>query len=1102
MTTGRDAEARARALTDHDANLLVQAAAGTGKTSLIAGRVCLMLAEGVSPRDIAAITFTEAAASELGARVRTYVEELLAGRTPRPLRAVLPDGPSAAQAAALALAADGLDSLTLATIHGFCQALIRGYAIEADLDPGAVVLDREAQPALFDQVFDEWLAARLGAAPLPDDPIVILSRQDPRGFHARLQILARLRGKHRTARPVTPDISTRPDIAFADAATDFLRMSQSHAEATTGRQWREDVERLAGFYAGAFEGAPSFEQLWTLAHAPQLRSMRGKTRDLARPREASAWSRIFATQDTATVERIAAAFDRLDIAYRTLSAAVAGTLMARLAEALDGMLAAYRDRKRAAALMDFDDLLELAARLLQRRPEVRDALAGRYRRLLVDEFQDTDPVQCDILFRLAGAAAVEDWRRVALRPGALFLVGDPQQSLFRFRGAEVATYGVAKTVLEGQPGAAVLTVSRNFRSVDAILQHVNRCFETPLNAPGQPGYVALEADRETARHDLPCAAKLTIASNAVDQMPDLREAEAARVAEVCALMIGALRLRDADGERLLRAGDIALLAPAATDLWRYERALRGRGLPFASEAGKALFDRQETQDMLALVRALADPTDTIAFGALLRGPLVGLTDEMLLDAAAALPQANDGAPGRLSIRTRLEDVPDGLLRGRLKVLQELRRRASLTTPAVVLAEAVERLGVRATLALRDPRLAAAADANLDELLARASGYGVRGLRRLAHDLQADWSGGVKAREGQPEAGDDAIEIVTVHRAKGREWPVVIPINGMGGRRRRDDMLHSPADDTLHWTIGEIESPDLAVALAAEDAAEARERTRLLYVACTRAEDLLIVPHVAAAGPASYSRAADLAFDRLPEFPLDRLGPSAATPVLDVEGAQDADAFAAEAAILAERSAPIHWRTPSEHDADRLETDEAVDDMLYGVEESVEPVEGGRVRGLILHKLMEEVLGEGLADTEEALGARARLLNEELATEADARALDAGELARTVRSTLALPEVAALRGRLVPETPVYGMVAGASADGDPVGGRADAIAFSGQQADVVVDWKSDLAPSDAQTEAHVDQLRLYLAATGAQLGLVVYMSLGWVRTVRPAATFPG
>ena len=186
----------------------------------------------------------------------------------------------------------------------------------------------------------------------------------------------------------------------------------------------------------------------------------------------------------------------------------------------------------------------------------------------------------------------------------------------------------------------------------------------------------------------------------------------------------------------------------------------------------------------------------------------------------------------------------------------------------------------------------------------------------------------------------------------------------------------------------------------------------------------------------------------------------------------------------------------------LEADEAVDDTMYGVEESVEPVEGGRVRGLILHKLMEEVLGEGLADTEEALHARARQLNADLASEADAHPLDAAELARTVRTTLGLPEVAAVRDRLVPEVPVYGTVAGASADGDPVGGRADAIAFSGRQADVVVDWKSDLAPSDAQTEAHVDQLRLYLAATGAQLGLVVYMSLGWVRTVRPAATFLG
>jgi ATP-dependent exoDNAse (exonuclease V) beta subunit len=422
---------------------------------------------------------------------------------------------------------------------------------------------------------------------------------------------------------------------------------------------------------------------------------------------------------------------------------------------------------------------------------------------------------------------------------------------------------------------------------------------------------------------------------------------------------------------------------------------------------------------------------------------------------------------------------------------------ALTTPAVLLAEASERLGVRATLALRDARIAAAADANLDELLARAGRYGVRGLRRLAHDLQADWSSGDRAREGQPDADENAIEIVTVHHAKGREWPVVIPINAMGTSRRRDPMLHSPADNLLYWKLGDIQSPELAAALAADDAANARERTRLLYVACTRAEDLLIVPHVATAGADAYSRAADLGFDRLPELPLDRLQGRAPPAKAPVDGAQDAATFAAEQAALQAAATPIRWRTPSAHDADRLESTEELSEGFYDLEDVVEPVAGGRIRGLILHKLMEEVLAEDLPDTLEALQARAGRLNDELASEADAQTLDAEELARTVLRTLALPEVAELRDRLVPEPPVYGMLA-TDAGADPVGGRADAIAFADGAPEVVVDWKSDQAPTDVQTDAHMDQLRLYLAVTGARRGLIVYMSLGFVRHVQPRA----
>jgi CRISPR-associated exonuclease Cas4 len=168
MTQLADHAARLRVLTDLDSTLLVEAAAGTGKTALIAGRLIMLLARGTEPGKIAAITFTELAASALSARVHRYVDDLLARRVPEPLQPALPNGLNAAQRRALSAAAGKLDELTIATIHAFCQTIICSYAVEADIDPGARVLDAVQATAAFDSVFEQWLKRRLnGPARLP-----------------------------------------------------------------------------------------------------------------------------------------------------------------------------------------------------------------------------------------------------------------------------------------------------------------------------------------------------------------------------------------------------------------------------------------------------------------------------------------------------------------------------------------------------------------------------------------------------------------------------------------------------------------------------------------------------------------------------------------------------------------------------------------------------------------------------------------------------------------------------------------------------------------------------------------------------------------------
>ena len=1095
-----DGPARLRILTDLGVTLLVEAAAGTGKTALMAGRLTMLLARDAEPGTIAAITFTELAASALSARVHRYVDELLAGRAPEPLRVALPEGLDADQRRSLSAAAGKLDELTTATIHAFCQTIISSYAVEADIDPGARILDAVQAAAVFDSVFEQWLKRRLNAPERPGDPIATLSRDDPRRIVGTLQELARFRLRYRGARTPPADLGGRPDIDLVDAVADFRRWISSQPGEPKTLELVGELETLANFYAGSFDSAPDFATLWRLAHPPRLSCMRRNSFDLHTPRRKSAWERVAGKEQGAHLnDEASACFECIDRCYRTLLGRIATALVVQLSAELDEVLDDYAAFKRAAAVLDFDDLLEKARALVRQHDDVRRALGQRYRHIFVDEFQDTDPIQTEILFRIATEVGAERWQDSILRPGALFMVGDPKQAIYRFRGADIGSYAQARATIERQWPDNIVQVTANFRSRPDILAHINHCFARPLSGDGQPGYVPLAPTLDGPDHDLPCAARITVDVPPDSRPAQIRDAEAEAVGDLCTRLIGNLLVRNEEGTIVpLTAGGIALLAPTGAELWRYERALELRGLPIASQAGKSLFRRQEVQDLLALARVLADAGDTLAFGALMRGPLVGLTEEELLDITAALPLHPDRAqaPPRFSLLTDLDHVAHPAARRTLAVLQDLRRRARATTPALLLAEAIERLAVRAILAAREGDRSARAAANVEALLERARPYGVRGLKKFVRDLAREWRDGAPHNEGRVDAEGDAIEIITIHSAKGLEWPVVIPINTGTLLRSREPFVYRAVDETLHWLIGDVVPPDLLRALESEDDSLARERERLWYVACTRARELLIVPELPQAEQRSWARIVDLAHRDLPQIDISRLTPAVRTIDTEPPSAQTQAVFEAERAAIAAVATPLHWRRPSYHDPDRMPMGEPIAIELGDAPETELPVGAGRVRGLILHKLMEEVLTGELAEGISAFAARARVLMNELVIDSEngTPLPDPDEIATTAVRTLALPEIAALRPNLVPEWPIYAMLE------DELGptalaGRIDAIALEGGQRSVVVDWKSDVAPSEQDMREHERQLSDYLAAIGTPRGALVYMTSGTIRWVR-------
>jgi CRISPR-associated exonuclease Cas4 len=374
-------------------------------------------------------------------------------------------------------------------------------------------------------------------------------------------------------------------------------------------------------------------------------------------------------------------------------------------------------------------------------------------------------------------------------------------------------------------------------------------------------------------------------------------------------------------------------------------------------------------------------------------------------------------------------------------------------------------------------------------------YGVRGFVQFARDLDDDWLAGSGFAEGIVEADGRSIEIVTVHSSKGLEWPVVIPINRASMPRPPEPFVYRRSDESLHWALGQVTPPTLEGALQGENQEKRDENLRLLYVACTRAMELLIVPDFSWCEETSWAKQLDLRMDDIPRLDLSKVRRVVAAPSQLSKNQQSAEIFVEEQSRIEREFPPIVWAKPSESDPDILAArlpNLAEDAAL----ETPAALEGSRMRGIILHKLMEELAtGELAADAGEARQ-RAHFLCQQLATAATTGGKpDTAEMADTALRIYASPELRPFHRRLIPEMQLYG-VASANAN-ELVAGRADAVARTDNGDLVVFDWKSDVAPSEASREAYRMQLENYLRLLSAKRGAIVYMTSGrvdWITAV--------
>ena len=444
------------------------------------------------------------------------------------------------------------------------------------------------------------------------------------------------------------------------------------------------------------------------------------------------------------------------------------------------------------------------------------------RYLLVDEFQDTDPLQLETVLWPADGP-----------PGSLFVVGDPKQSIYRFRRADIETYEAAKAMITSR--GAVLTVQANFRSTRWILDAVNGVFEglmvPPPDGAYQPAYAALEPSPRTEPGVPPVvlawAPEVAPATSSVEAL-----AQEAR-------LVAAYLVREVERHRRFRYGDVALLFRAMTGVAAFEDALRALGIPFRTVGGRHYYDRSEVGWTIAALAAIEDPHDPVALVGALRSPFFGVTDEALLRLHAA--------GGEFSYQRPLPDVAEPALAGAWALLAALHRERNQVAPAAVVERLLAETQVLAAYAL-EPQ-GEARVANLLKVLDTARALEATGaltFRGLVRWLRDRGAARYQEEESAVEA-EDAVRLMTIHKAKGLEFPVVVvPDLGRDAPWRSPVVIADRGSERLALNLGRLGD----TALTTLDWIEAEQREiqrvdaealRVLYVALTRAERVLVLP---------------------------------------------------------------------------------------------------------------------------------------------------------------------------------------------------------------------------------------------------------------------
>ena len=798
-----DQQARDRIVSDLDTNLLVEAGAGSGKTTSLVGRMLALVARGTSVDRIAAVTFTRKAANELRERFQLALE------------ARVRDGALGIEVTMRYDAAlRDLDSAFLGTIHAFCARLLRERPLEAGLDPNFHEVTDDDWTQLQADFWNRWLE-RLKRG---DNPMLRALGDvgiDARGLYDGFRkVIDFLDVEFPLGESVAPEVTDcrRALEKLLTRAEKMLPASEPAAgwDPLMKLVRRLTVQRRITDWSDVASFCAAIEKLSASGCKPTQNRW-------GADKETKAASKALGEEFLALIEGVAADVLRC---WREHRYPIVMRFLLRAAEE-------FARERLATAQLGFSDLLLLSAALLRENPDARDQLGARYAHLLVDEFQDTDPVQAEVCLLLASPSSEgNDWRSVRPRVGGIFVVGDPKQSIYRFRRADIQVFELVKRRFE--EFGAVLALTQNFRSTEPIEQLVNKHFAQVFPVEGtaqQAPFSAMQTDRPGVPPD--GVFWYTVC-------PDTRRKDA--IFERDAEMLGSwIAARIARGER--QAGDFLILTEKKEPIAYYARALAERNVA-VSTTGAALPQEVELTELLVVMRAIGDPENPVLIAAALEGLFFGLTPADLYV----------GKKGGLhfSITHRPSEAESAVGRALLQLHEWWK--VSQRQPADVLLERIiddtGLLLLAASQTLGDAR--AGALLHLVEALRSASTAGASGVTDAMERLEA-----LLAQEA-PDAPlrpgrTDAVRVMNLHRAKGLEANVVV---------LAAPQVHDPFEPTVYVRRDDtgtrgglvIKAEGVAVAQPPEwekmkgDEAlfASAEKDRLLYVATTRPKCELVV----------------------------------------------------------------------------------------------------------------------------------------------------------------------------------------------------------------------------------------------------------------------